>query len=50
MPRVKMGGAGKNDGQGGLVQTMPFQMLKNLVGGAGTSTEATTLSIQDSAA
>lgn len=50
MPRIKLGGAAKNDGQGGLVQTIPFTALFNKNGGAGIATEATTLQIQDSAA
>lgn len=50
LPRIKLGGASKNDGQGGLVQTMPFKALFNSSGGTGIATEATTLSVQDSAA
>jgi Phage tail tube protein len=50
LPRIKVGGAGKNDGTGGVVQTFPFQALLNVAGGAGIATEATTLSIQDTAA
>lgn len=50
LPRVKLGGAGKNDGQGGLVQTLPFRALKNTAGGTGIATEATTISIQDAQA
>lgn len=50
LPRIKLGGAGKNDGQGGLVQTMPFRALFNKNGGTGIATEATTISVQDSAA
>ena len=49
-PRIKLGGASKNDGQGGLVQTLPFTALYNSAGGAGISSEATTISVQDSAA
>ncbi len=49
-PRVKMGGSSKDDGQKGIVQTIPFQALYNSVGGAGTSSEQTTLVIQDSQA
>ena len=41
-PRIKFSGASKNDGQAGLVQTLPFRALFNKNGGAGTSTEATT--------
>lgn len=50
LPRIKLGGAGKSDGQGGIIQTLPFTALFNKAGGAGISTEATTLSVQDSAA
>jgi hypothetical protein len=49
MARVKMGGASKDDGQKGLVMTMPFTALENTAGGTGTATHATTLAIQDSA-
>lgn len=48
-PRVKMGGASKDDGEKGLVMTMPFTALENTAGGAGTDTFATTVVIQDSA-
>ena len=50
LPRIKLGGAAKNDGQGGLVQTMPWRALKNVAGGTGIATEATTISIQDAQA
>jgi len=50
MPRVKVGGASKDDGEKGIVQTMPFTALLNSAGGSGISSEATTISIQDSAA
>lgn len=50
LPRVKIGGASKNDGEGGLVQTLPFQALLNTTGGAGVNREQTTIVIQDSAA
>jgi hypothetical protein len=49
-PRIKVGGAAKNDGDGGLVQTLPFQALLNVNGGAGTATEKTTFSLQDTQA
>lgn len=49
-PRCKMGGANKDDGEKGLVMTMPFTALENSVnGGAGTATQAGTFVIQDSA-
>lgn len=50
MPRIKVGGAAKNDGEGAVTQTLPFQALFNSSGGAGTSTDQTTLVVQDSAA
>lgn len=50
LPRIKVGGATKNDGNGGLVLTLPFQALLNNNGGTGIATEKTTISIQDSAA
>lgn len=50
LPRVKFGGASKNDGQGSIVQTIPFTALYNSTGGTGISKEATTISIQDSQA
>lgn len=53
MPRVKVGGASKDDGEKGLVMTMPFQALFDTTAGAdsgatATKSLATTLSIQDS--
>lgn len=49
-PRVKLGGASKSDGgNGGIVQTVPFTALFNASGGSGTSSEATTVVVQDSA-
>lgn len=50
LPRVKIGGASKDDGEKGIVQTLPFQALLNVAGGTGLATERTTLSIQDSLA
>ena len=50
MPRIKVGGASKDDGEKGLVQTMPFQALLNVNGGAALASDFTTLSIQDSLA
>lgn len=50
MPRVKVGGADKDDGEKGLVQTLPYQALFNSLGGAGTTSEQSTLVIQDSLA
>lgn len=48
--RVKLGGADKNDGQGGVIRTYPFTGLLNISGGAGTAHEATTIAIHDSQA
>ena len=50
LPRIKLGGAAKNDGEGGLVQTIPFMALLNSAGGAGIATEKTTIQIQDAQA
>ncbi len=50
MPRIKIGDAQKTPGDGGLIQTLPFQALLNVNGGATTATERTTISIQDTQA
>lgn len=50
LPRIKVGGASKNDGTGGLVQTLPFQALINNAGGTGTASEQTTIVLQDTQA
>lgn len=50
MPRVKVGGASKGDGDQGIIQTLPFTALLNVAGGASASTDLTTLAIQDSTA
>jgi hypothetical protein len=50
MPRVKLGGAGKDDPDTGITQTIPFTALLNGAGGAGTDGEQTTIAIQDSQA
>jgi hypothetical protein len=50
LPRIKVGGAGKDDGEKGLVATFPFTALYNSAGGAGISSEQTTLVVQDSTA
>lgn len=47
LPRVKFGGSSKDDGEKGLVQTIPFQALFN---SAGTGADKTTLIVQDSLA
>lgn len=48
-PRVKLGGASKDDGEKGLVMTMPFTALEKTSGGTGTDSFQTTIMIQDSA-
>jgi len=48
LPRIKVGGAQKDDGEKALVQTLPFTALKYLAGA--TNVVATTVSIQDSQA
>jgi hypothetical protein len=48
MPRVKLGGATKSDGEGPVVITAPFTALYNSAGGTGTSSEQSTLVCQDS--
>jgi hypothetical protein len=45
--RLKVGGAAKNDGEQGLIATMPFTALRDTTGAA-TKKEQTSLSIQDS--
>lgn len=50
LPRIKVGGAAKTDGEGGIIQTFPFQALEPLTGGAGLATEKTTIQIQDAQA
>ena len=49
-PRVKVGAAGRDDGEKGLVLTCPFTALIATAGGAGTSAENSTIVIQDSQA
>ena len=50
LPRIKFGGADKDDGQKTLIQTLPFTGLYNVNGGAGTTGEQSTLVVQDSQA
>jgi len=48
-PRVKVGGASKDDGEKGIIQSMPFVALFNTAGHATTAnTMNTTMSVQDS--
>lgn len=49
LPRIKVNGSGKDDGEKGIVGSAPFQALKNEEGGVGTATENTTIVVQDSA-
>jgi hypothetical protein len=50
MSRVKLGGADKNDSEGGVVRTYNFTALLNSAGGSGTANDASTIAIQDSLA
>ena len=50
LPRCKANGHTLNDGEGGLVATIPFQALLPLTGGSGIANELTTISVHDSAA
>jgi hypothetical protein len=45
-----MGGASKNDGEKGIVQTIPFKALLPTTGGSGVANEQSTLAIHDSLA
>lgn len=49
-PRIKLGGGSKADGEQGIVATFPFTALFNSAGGAGASSEQTTIVVQDSQA
>ncbi|PRC92675.1 phage tail tube protein [Solimicrobium silvestre] len=48
LPRIKLGGGSKDDGQKGLIMTMPYTALLNIYGGVNLATPYTTLAIQDS--
>ena len=50
LPRIKLGSAGKSDGETGIVQTFQYQALLDTTGGAGTDSEKTTIVVQDSQA
>ena len=50
LPALKLSDAQRTDGDKGILVQAKFQALYNVNGGAGTSSEQTTLSIQDSAA
>ena len=49
-PRIKAGGSSKDDGEKGIIQSVPFTALLNTAGGTGTTTDNTTIAIQDSQA
>lgn len=49
LSRIKVSGAGKDDGEKTIIMTIPFTALLDVNGGAGKVTEMTTISIQDSA-
>lgn len=48
LPRVKLGGASKDDSPTQITQTLPYQALIALTGGAGTIAEQTSIVVQDS--
>jgi len=50
LPRIKLGGANKDDVMSGIKATIPFQALLNNAGGSGVKTERTTFWMQDSLA
>ncbi len=50
IPRLKVGGATRDDGEKTIIVTLPFQALLNTAGGAALATDLTTITIQDSAA
>jgi len=50
LPRIKVNSATANDDTKGIVQTFNFTALLNANGGTGTSSEKTTISVQDTAA
>ncbi len=50
LPRIKIGSATRDDGEKGLAMTCSFTALRNTSGGTGTTSEDTSLAIQDSQA
>lgn len=50
LPRIKFGGADKDDGDKMIIQTLPFVGLFNSGGGAGVQHEQSTIAFQDSQA
>lgn len=49
-PRIKAGGAAKDDGEKAIIQTIPFQALIPINGGSTFDHEQSTIAIQDSLA
>jgi hypothetical protein len=50
LPRIKFADASKDDGDKSIIRTLPFTALYNVNGGAGVSSEQTTIYFQDSQA
>jgi hypothetical protein len=48
LPRLKLGGATKTDGEQGIIVTAPYQALFNPLGGTGTDSDQTTIVFQES--
>lgn len=48
IPRLKVGGSSKDDGEKSLILTVPFQGLLNSAGGTDLATDLTTIIVQDS--
>lgn len=48
IPRLKVGGAAKDDGEKTLILTVPFQGLLNVAGGTDLATDLMTIAVQDS--
>lgn len=48
LPKLKFGGASKDDGEQGLIQTLPFVALLQGDGGSGTKYDKTSIVIHDS--
>lgn len=50
LPAIKFGSSAKDDGEKGLVATLPFQAVMDVTGGASADTHQTTCMMQDSLA
>ena len=48
LPRCKLGGSSKSDGEAGIMQTIPFTALLPITGGSGIANELSTIVVQDS--